>query len=449
MTATDSEPQNSGQSIDIDARIDASPVGPLQYRIVAICFVLAVIDGFDAQAIAFVAPLLKTQFGIPADEMGMLFASALVGLMAGAFVGSPLADRIGRKPVILVSCAVMGVFALLTATASSTFELFIFRFLTGVGLGGVMPNINTLTSEFAPARKRAFLMTAMFVGFPFGAVAGGLLSNVIIETYGWRAVFVLGGVAPLAMIAVVIPFLPESIRFLSAKGQKAREIAATLSRIDHTYTYKDGDTFVVPQSGGTGSIAGLFSDGRTMGTLLIWVIVFANLLMMYSLMNWLPSVMREAGLPLDRAILAAVTFNLGGIVGGLTIAWAMDKYGPYQILSAAFAVAAIAIAFIGFSSASLALAFTAIFIGGFTVMGIQLGMNALVVNFYPTTMRSTGLGWALAVGRIGSILGPIIVGAILTLQWSLPQVFLLLAAPALVCLVAMILLKTYHRNAGR
>lgn len=449
MTAIHSEAQDNGQSIDIDARIDANPVGLLQYRIVAICFVLAVIDGFDAQAIAFVAPLLKTQFAIPAGEMGMLFASALVGLMTGAFLGSPLADRIGRKPVIIISCAVMGVFALLTASADSTFELFAFRFLTGVGLGGVMPNINTLTSEFAPARKRAFLMTAMFVGFPFGAVAGGLVSSAIIEAYGWPGVFILGGVAPLAMIAVVIPFLPESIRFLSAKGKRPQEIAAALSQIDRTYTYQEDDTFAVPKSASTGSIAGLFSDGRALGTLLIWVIVFANLLVMYSLMNWLPSVMREAGLPLDRAILAAVTFNLGGIVGGLLIAWAMDKYRPYEILSAAYAVAAIAIAFIGISSASLASAFTAIFIGGFTVMGSQLGMNALIVNFYPTTMRSTGLGWALAVGRIGSILGPIIVGAILMLQWPLSQVFLLLAAPALVSLVAIILLKTYHRNAGR
>ncbi|MEM8987739.1 MAG: MFS transporter [Pseudomonadota bacterium] len=438
---------SGGRSIDIDARINASPVGPLQWRIVVICFILAMIDGFDAQAIAFVAPLLKDEFAIPAPEMGLLFSSALLGLMVGAFVFSPVADRIGRKPVIVVSCAIMGVFALLTATAGSTTELFVYRFLTGLGLGGVMPNINTLTSEFAPARKRAFLMTAMFVGFPFGAVAGGLVSNVLIATYGWSSVFILGGVAPLLMIAVAAPFLPESIRFLALKGGRDNDIGASLANIDKNYSYQDGDRFVVAGKTGGGSITGLFSQGRAVATLLIWVVVFANLLMMYSLLNWLPSVMREAGLPLERAILSAVIFNLGGVIGGLVIARAIDGRGPFGVLSIAFAAAAVAIALIGVSTASLVLAFAAVFVGGFTLIGSQFGMNALVVNFYPTDIRSTGLGWSLAVGRIGSVIGPIIVGLVLVLEWSLPQVFLLAAAPALVCLGAVMLLA--RREAPR
>lgn len=441
-----------GRIIDVDARIDANPIGALQWRVVGICFFLALIDGFDAQAIAFVGPLLKEEFSIPAAEMGLLFSAALAGLMTGAFALGPVADRIGRKPVIIVSCAFMGVFALTTAFASSTTDLFVYRFLTGLGLGGVMPTINTLTSEFAPARRRAFLMTAMFVGFPFGAVAGGVVSNALIAEFGWRSVFVLGGVAPLALIAVIAPFLPESIRFLALRRERSDEAAATLSRIDGAYAREPGDRFVAggevdakadEKSGG--AVRGLFTEGRACGTLLIWVVVFANLLMMYSLFSWLPSVMNEAGLPLERAILSAVVFNLGGVVGGLTLAAAIDRRGPYGVLALAFGAGAIAIAAIGAAIGNLPLTFLAVFAAGFTVIGTQLGMNALAVNFYPTQMRSTGLGWALAVGRIGSIVGPIAVGVVLQFNWELSRVFLLTAAPALACVIAVAILG---RRAG-
>ena len=444
-----------GRIIDVDARIDANPIGALQWRVVGICFFLALIDGFDAQAIAFVGPLLKEEFSIPAAEMGLLFSAALAGLMTGAFALGPVADRVGRKPVIIVSCAFMGVFALMTAFASSTTDLFVYRFLTGLGLGGVMPTINTLTSEFAPARRRAFLMTAMFVGFPFGAVAGGVVSNALIAEFGWRSVFVLGGVAPLALIAVIAPFLPESIRFLALRRERSDEAAATLLRIDGTYAPEPGDRFVAggeadvkgdaqaDAKGGAksgGAVRGLFTEGRAFGTLLIWVVVFANLLMMYSLFSWLPSVMNEAGLPLERAILSAVVFNLGGVIGGLTLAAAIDRRGPYGVLALAFAAGAIAIAAIGAAIGNLTFTFLAVFAAGFTVIGTQLGMNALAVNFYPTQMRSTGLGWALAVGRIGSIVGPIAVGVVLEFNWELPRVFLLTAAPALACVIAVAIL---------
>ncbi|MEO1019769.1 MAG: MFS transporter [Pseudomonadota bacterium] len=429
-------------TVDVDERIDASPIGALQSRIVAICFVLALIDGFDAQAIAFVAPLLKAEFSIGSAQMGVLFAAALAGLMVGAFVFSPLADRFGRKPVIFVSCAIMGAFALLTAVASSLEELLIYRFLTGVGLGGVMPQINTLTSEFAPARRRAFLMTTMFIGFPVGAVLGGLVSNLLIQKFGWQSVFILGGVAPLLMLPVVALSLPESIRFLAISGRQQNAITKLLSQIDRSI--EPDEYYQFSATGGQQStrvIVGLFSGGRGLGTLLIWTIVFASLLTMYSLMSWLPSVMTAAGLPLEDAILTAVTLNLGGVIGGLLIAAAIDRQGPFGVLAAVFLLGAFAIALIGQSAGHLPLAFTAVFVSGAAVIGGQLGMNALVVRFYPTEMRATGLGWALAVGRIGSIIGPIVVGFTISLGWSLQSVFILAAIPAFLCAGVTIILQ--------
>lgn len=435
------------RSINIDERIDANPIGPLQRRVVFLCFLLAVIDGFDAQAIAFVAPLLKAQLSIEPAQMGQLFSAALVGLMVGAFALSPLADRIGRKPVIIGACAVMGVFSLLTATAQTTGELFVYRFLTGVGLGGVMPNINTLTAEFAPARRKALMITIMFVGFPAGAVLGGLLSAKIITAFGWPSVFILGGVAPLLLTVALIVFLPESIRFLALKGRKPALIAACLARIDKQYRRGPDDKFfALEEKGAKGSFSGLFAGGRALGTVLIWALFFANLLVMYALFGWLPSVMREAGVSLETAIAATVAFNLGGVVGGLAIAREIDRRGPYGVLAAAYAIAAVAIALIGVLAESFAFALIAIFIAGCAVVGTQLGMNALVVSFYPTEVRTTGLGWALAVGRIGSIIGPVVVGVVIALEWSLPQVFFLTSAPEIICVGAILLLKTIETS---
>lgn len=419
------------RTIYIDDTIDARPVSPFQWRVIAICFLLALVDGFDAQAIAFAAPLLKEEFDINPALMGRLFAAALVGLMIGAFSLSPLADRIGRKPVIVLSCSVMGVSALLTATAQSVTELFVYRFLTGIGLGGVMPTINVLTSEYAPARRRAFLMTLMFVGFPIGAVVGGIASVGLIEHFGWASVFILGGVAPLLLLALIVPFLPESIRFLAAKGDKNVLTEKYLKKIDPHFAPTESDRFGIRDPGGSKGIDGLFNDKKAFGTLLIWIVNFSNLLVMYALFSWLPSVMQQTGLALEKAIFATVTFNLGGVVGGLAIAQAIDRRGPAMVLTLVYAGAAFAIALTGVAASLLSLTLMLIFLAGAAVFGAQFGMNALVAEYYGTQLRTTGLGWALAVGRIGSIVGPVLVGVILARNWSLEIIFFIIAAPQL------------------
>ncbi|MEL7454810.1 MAG: MFS transporter, partial [Pseudomonadota bacterium] len=298
--------------IDLASVIDARPISLFQWRVVGLCAVVAILDGFDTQAIAFVAPIVSEEFGIAKDEMGRVFAAALLGLMIGAFGFSPVADRIGRKPVIIISCAIMGVFCLLTATASNTEQLLLYRFVTGLGLGGAMPNINTLTSEYAPARSRAFLMTLMFIGFPLGAVLGGILSTYLIAWLGWQSVFWLGGAAPILLIFILIPALPESIRFRAMRNPSDPRIGAALSKIGPSRKQVSGAHVQTnAQTATSGSIFTLFSGSRRTGTLLIWVVFFSNLLMMYTLMNWLPAVMRESGLALNQAIITTVIFNLG------------------------------------------------------------------------------------------------------------------------------------------
>lgn len=428
-------------TIHIDELLDSRPIGGLQWRVVVLCFVLAVIDGFDAQIIAYVAPLIADEFALSPEVMGQLYSSALLGLMAGALIGSPVADRIGRKPVILVSAGVMGVFALLTATAESTFELFLYRFLTGLGLGGVMPTINILTAEFAPARRRALLMTTMFVGFPVGIMAGGVAAAALINVFGWESVFVTGGVLPLLMVPVVMAWLPESPRFLALKGDRGAALAQIVHRIapEAGATPESRFETLAPEQASVG-IRALFSEGRTRITLLLWVVFFANLLTMFAIGGWMPTVLNEAGYPLDRAILASAMSAIGGVIGGLVIAVLIDRTGAARTLVAGFVAAGVAIALIGQVTDSVVLVLIVLFLSGLFGMGCQFGINALASISYDTGARTTGLGWALAIGRIGAIIGPVVVGTAIGMALPVSQLFLLGAIPMLIAAGAVFVL---------
>lgn len=428
-------------TIHIDELLDSNPIGGLQWRVVVLCFVLAVIDGFDAQIIAYVAPLIADQFALSPEVMGQLYSSALLGLMAGALIGSPVADRIGRKPVILVSAAVMGVFALLTATAESTFELFLYRFLTGLGLGGVMPTINILTAEFAPARRRALLMTTMFVGFPIGIMVGGVAAAALINVFGWESVFVTGGVLPLLMVPVVMAWLPESPRFLALRGDRSAALARIVQRIAPQAGANAESRFetLAPEQASAG-IRALFSEGRTRITLLLWVVFFANLLTMFAIGGWMPTVLNEAGYPLDRAILVSAMSAIGGVIGGLLIAVLIDRKGAARTLVAGFVAAGVAIALIGQVTDSMVLVLIVLSLSGLFGMGCQFGINALASISYDTGARTTGLGWALAIGRIGAIIGPVVVGTAIGMALPVSQLFLLGAIPMLIAAGAVFVL---------
>ena len=280
--------------IHIDELIDSSPIGALQWRVVVLCFILAVIDGFDLIIIAFVAPLLADEFTLSPGLQGQLLSASLIGLMVGAFAGSPFADKFGRKPVIILSVAVMGIFALFTAFSESTFELFLYRFLTGLGLGALMPSINILTAEFAPMRHRALLMTVMFVGLPAGTILGGAVSARLVSQFGWESVFLVGGILPLLLVPILVFLLPESPRFLAQKGGRTATLAEIVNRIAPDVLARSDSQFesLVPRQE-DGGIRALFTEGRNKITLLLWIVFFANLLTINALLGWLP-------LPIER-----------------------------------------------------------------------------------------------------------------------------------------------------
>jgi len=428
--------------INVSEIIDRQAVSWFQIRVIVLCGLVATLDGFDTQSIAFVAALIAKELGMKIVEFGPIFGSGLVGLAIGALVLGPWADRWGRRPLIIMSTCAFGVFALLTVRSDSFASLFTYRLFTGLGLGAAMPNIIALTSEYAPNRIRAFLVTVMFVGFPLGAVVGGIISSMMIPLWGWQSVFYLGGGVPILLTLILIPALPESIRFMVTRGADPEKIAATLRHIAPDLSYSPGDRFEIAEKKLTGlSVKHLFTEGRALGTLLLWVPFFMNLLLLFFMYNWLPPVLQEAGLPITRAIIATVVFNLGGVIGALIQGRLSDRFGHYVVLAVAYAFGAVFVGVIGFLGFSIPLIMAAVFMAGFCTIGAQFAANALAAIFYPTSVRSTGVGWALGIGRIGSILGPVIGGILLGMNVGLHQLFLIAAIPSVFATVAIVLLS--------
>lgn len=424
--------------------LDQAPFGRFQMSIVLLCALVAMLDGFDTQSIAYVAPRMTEEWGLHAAAFGPIFGAGLLGLAVGAFVFSPLADRFGRKGVLLLCVAIFGVFALLTARVTGLNDLLLLRFLTGLGLGGAMPNIIAITSEYAPSRIKATLVTVMFCGFPLGSTLGGLAAAPLMASHGWQGVFVAGGVMPLVLLPVLALFIPESARFLAMRPGREARLTAILRRVDPTTLT---DSFIAGVRAETSEkprafpVLDLFAEGRARQTLLVWLAFFMNLLVMYFLVNWLPSLLKDQGQPLKIAILSTALLNLGGVVGGIVLGRLIDRGDPYLVLGATYLASALFVGGIALAGSHVVLLLAAATACGFGVSGAQIGLNAVTAAAYPTAMRSTGIGWALGVGRVGSILGPVIGGMMLGMGWS-PQALLRFAViPALISAGAVLALR--------
>lgn len=434
--------------VDVSEFIDRSRISPFQITLMAICGLVAMLDGFDAQLIGYVVPAIARSWGIQGPAIGasfkFVFASGLVGLTIGALTGGPLADRFGRKTVMLGSVAVFGAFTLASVLASDVPSLIALRFLTGLGLGGSMPNTIALTAEYAPRHLRSTLITTMFTGFPIGNVIAGVVSVPVIESFGWQGVFYCGGLAPLVLLPFALLILPESVRFLVARRKPGMRIATILSRIRQDSALRPDARFVLHEEELKGvPVAHLFREGRAAGTLLLWTTFFMSLLVIYFFVSWLPLILGQVGLSAEHSIWTAALFNTGGALGSVLIGVLTDRSNePFKLVIGAFTAGALFIAAIAFSGASLPLLIVTIFGTGLMVVAGQCGINALAARVYPTDVRATGVSWGLGIGRIGSIVGPYVGGVLLQLQWSPGHLFLVAAVPALIAAAAMAAMST-------
>jgi MFS transporter, AAHS family, 4-hydroxybenzoate transporter len=426
------------------------PVSRFQLFVAAMCAAVIFMDGFDAQVMGYVAPALIVQLHITRAAFGPVVSIGLVGMMIGGLVGGPLADRCGRKPVLVGCCCAFGLLSLLTATAHSLESLATFRLLTGLGLGGAMPNSIAITSEYMPKRLRATAITTMFLGMPLGGALGGFVAAAVIPQFGWQAVFVVGGVLPLFVGAWVLAALPESIRFLILKGDARDRVARLLSRIapdgapHGELSIGSGDHrpggFIVKQ---------LFAEGRGNITVLLWIMFFMNLLALFFLLSWLPTLMHDNGISVQAAILVTTMAQIGNAVGGIVLGRLIDWRSSFRILGWTYLAAAVSIVFIGEAGGSLQLLLPMVFAAGFCTGGGQTAANALAAEFYPTAMRSTGVGWALGIGRIGSIIGPTLGGLLLVGGVETRRIFWMAAIPVLMGTVAAFMIAIAQERQRR
>jgi AAHS family 4-hydroxybenzoate transporter-like MFS transporter len=423
--------------LDVRQFIDEQPFSGYQFLIASLCAMVVFIDGFDAQVMGPVGPSLMAQLHIARAAFGSVISSGTLGMMVGALIFGPIADRVGRKPVLVACALTFGVGSLLTATATSMTQLMAFRVFTGFGMGGAMPNAIALTSEYMPRRSRNTAVMTMFCGFSLGSAFAGWTVAALIRNYGWQSIFLVGGSIPIVVALLLIGLLPESIRFLVVRGGQKKRIARYLLRIS--------PTTLVPHEIVSGadehsrrafSVAELFADGRSVITLMLWVTFFMNLLNLWFLNNWLPTIMNDAGIRVETASLITSLFQIGGIVGALALAGALGRRLSFGVLAATYLAATIFIFLIGNAGASIPMLVMTVFAAGMGVIGGQTVSNALTADYYPTAIRSTGIGWALGIGRVGSILGPIVGGYLLTYGGNASRVFWAAAAPALIATFA-------------
>lgn len=409
--------------------IDARPLTAFQVMTVVLCAMVLVLDGLATQSIGFLAPSMAQSLHLPLASFGTVFSSALLGLMLSSMVAGPIADRLGRKGPIIFATLMFGTFTIVTAQAASFQQLVMFRFLTGLGLGAAIPNAVSLVTEYAPRRLQHVLVTMLFCGMPGGALLGGIIGSILLPRWGWRPVFYVSGILPLLLSLLLILLLPESLRFLSAHqpdSQAARRIVRRLGLPETGLGQSAGNI----QRAAEIPVIDLFTEGRSMGTLLLWIAFFMSLLLLYFIVNWLPALLRQAQMPASAGSTAIAVFSLGGVVGSLLQGLAMKAWGGRRVLLLEFLLT-IGVVWSFASIPSFPALMTMVFIGGCLLQGAQAGINASAATYYPTRMRSTGVGWALGVGRFGSVIGPVLGGLMIAHAWQVRSIFYIGGLPAL------------------
>jgi AAHS family 4-hydroxybenzoate transporter-like MFS transporter len=429
-------------TINISDLVDNSRFGAFQMRLLILCSMCLIMDGFDVQAMGYVAPSIIQEWKVPNAQLGPVFSAALVGVLFGSLLLSMVADKIGRRPVLIGATLFFSIMTFLTGHTHSVQELVAIRFIAGLGLGCIMPNSMALVGEYSPRRTRITIMTIVAVGFTAGAAIGGFVSAWLIPAFGWRSVFYFGGAIPLVIGIMMIFLLPESLQFMVLRGKNLSNVAKWLKRIDPAIEADGATQYSVRERKKEGvPMLHLFREGRAMTTTLLWIVNFMNLLNLYFLSNWLPTVVRGAGYSTSKAVLVGTTLQVGGTVGSFVLGWLIDRSSFVAVLTPCFTLACISISFIGQPGLTLALLFAVVFVAGFCVVGGQAPVNALAAIYYPTSLRSTGIGWGLGIGRMGAIVGPLLGGALIGLKWSTHALFIAAAVPALISAVVMFCLR--------
>ncbi|MEW6642155.1 MAG: MFS transporter [Pseudomonadota bacterium] len=427
--------------INIQEIADEAPLGAFHWQVLLWCAAIVLIDGYDLAVVGVALPTIITTMKVDPTVAGVMASSALFGMAFGAMCLGAVADRWGRKVTIAVCVFLFSAFTAAAGLVGDAASFCVLRFLAGLGLGGVLPNITAAMTEYAPKRTRSLLTTLMFCGYAMGGVLAALTAKQFIESAGWQSVFLAAGL-PLVMIPFILKFMPESLPVLARRGDRAA-LRAIVARLSPAMQIPSDAEFVIRKdtgSGQGGSLAELFRDGRGFSTVMFWIAFFTGLFMMYALSAWLTKLMAMAGLSLGSALTFTIVFQVGSMVGAVFGGWLGDRYNGKWVLAGMWAVGAIALTAMAYKMSYEAMFVTVALVGA-TTAGTQALAYAYIGQYYPLAIRSTGIGMASGMGRAGGIVAPIIIGVLVSLNLPLEQNFFAIAIAGAIGAIAVALIN--------
>jgi MFS transporter, AAHS family, 4-hydroxybenzoate transporter len=427
------------QLFTLDTLVDEQRFGRFNVNLLLWSFLAMMADGFDISALASAAPELARTWHIPAKTFGPALSASLAGILFGAPLLGYFGDKSGRKTAIVSGCIIYGLGTLATVWATNLHQVAVLRFITGIGIGGLMPNTIALNAELAPTRLRATLIVLMFAGITMGSGVPGYIQASLIPQYGWQIMFWIGGLAPLVIAASLLVGLPESVKYLASRSDRRAELLATVRRFRSDLSIGDDAQFVAApalHAGGSG-IMQIFAGALAWITPLLWACFSTALMANFFIVSWLPLILDGSGFTAKQSGIAVSCYHYGGTIGGLLVSVVLARFG-FLAIALLFLLAAPVIAAIGLPGISYVVMVSMIALGGFCTLGAQFGNNAASGLLYPTAFRSRGVGWALGVGRFGSIVGPLVGGVLVGRKVSLPHLFLFAAVPMVVGFICSI-----------
>lgn len=427
-------------TVSVNDVIDQAKFTKFHLSIVLWCLFIVLFDGYDLAINGVVLPLLMQEWGMSAVQAGMLASTALAGMMFGAMLFGMLADKIGRKKVILICVSLFSAFTFLGGFTTNPTEFGILRFIAGLGIGGVLPNLVALTSEYAPKRLKSTLVTTMFSGYAVGGIMAALCGTWFTPSFGWEIMFFIAGI-PLLFVPFFWKFLPESLTFL-VKEQKVNEARRFIKQVEPTTDIQEDTELVLASADQTqsASVKALFTENRATGTFLFWIAFFMCLLMLYALGSWLPKLMMAAGYSLGSSLMFLLALNIGAVIGTISGGILADRFDFKPVLMSMLTVGVLSLVGLGFNSPTPVI-YLLVSLAGASSIGTSILLYSYVAQYYPVAVRSTGIGWASAVGRTGAIVGPIVIGMLLGMELPHKWNFIAVAMPGIIGIIAISMIR--------
>lgn len=434
------------QQVDLREFIDENHVSPLQKLVIFLCLMIVVVDGIDISIMGFVAPVLKQQWGISTTDLAPVMSAALIGLAIGAVISGPLADKFGRRKLLIGNLIGFGVFTLLAAVSSNVTELMIFRLIAGLFMGGVMPQAVTLVTDYSPMRINGRMVTIILSGFTIGAAIGGFLAAWVIPHYDWHAMMIIGGVLPLILAVIVFIKLPESIGYKVLKHHPKAEIDAIIHKMAPNFDTTD-KIFVLPKPKTNtvdNPVKTVVSPFYFAGSFLLWWTYASGLFVVYLLGSWLPMMSNEFGFSISEASIITAIYQLGGPIGCIACGYLMDKINPHIGLVIGYFIAIIFMIFIGEVGHNFVLYSAMCFFIGMWMNGANAGVNGISSAFYPVFARATGNSWMHGIGRLGAVASAFAGAYFLSLGWPASKIFLILCLPTVGIIICLLIMKLVY-----